>query len=139
VEGRGKGLGPAVPGLDIRQAEFANGHALEVVPALPGLDQDDLSLGVEDGDGETGKASSRAHVDQGAHASRERGVEGNRVENEVPHHRLGRVMGGEVHARSPLCDKTCEFGQGFADGARMPAPWRESLEAFDQKPDQFGL
>jgi hypothetical protein len=136
--GRGEGLGPAVPGLDIREAERPDHHPLEMVAALPGFQQEDLALGMKDREGQAREPGSRAHVYQGADVRGNGRIQGGRVENQTSNHRLGRAMPGEIHPVSPRFDegrKLCEGFQGSPlrrEGGKLP-------EALGQQPNELRL
>jgi len=48
---RRQGLRTALPDIDIREPELPDRHPLEMVAALPGFDQEDLALRMENREG----------------------------------------------------------------------------------------
>jgi len=127
-----------VPGLGVREAELADRHPLEMVPALPGFDQKDLALWMKDCERKAREPGSRAHVHQGANVGRRGGIQGGRVENEAPNHRLGRAMPRQVYPAGPLLDEGGELRERLQ---RRPWMHREGQrrQALGQQPDDLRL
>ncbi len=139
VERGGEGFGSALSGLDIRNRELSDRHPLEVVPTLSGLDQEDLALGVKNREGEAREAGSRAQVHEGAGLGRDGRIEGGRIENEAPDHRLGAAMACQVDALSPSFDEDRELRQGCDRGFPLLGKTRKRLKALGKEPDQLDL
>jgi hypothetical protein len=81
-----------VEGLHVPEAKGADHHALEVVTALPGFDQADGSLRMQDGKRKPGKSGPRTHIGEAADLPGQRSVERGGVEDEASNHGLRRTM-----------------------------------------------
>jgi hypothetical protein len=125
---RGKLFDPTAAKDDVSDAQLPDRGALEVVTALPRLDEHHLSLRVQKGDRETRKAGAGAQI----HHRRDFGelcIQRQRVQDQPPYHGFGVAVGGQVHPRRPAGQELRQMPQGLGERLDRRACQADLLEA----------
>jgi hypothetical protein len=129
---RGKHLSPTEAEDGVRDAQLPNRGPLEVVSALPRLDEGDPSFGVQESDRKTGKAGPGAQI----HHRRGLGqllIERQGVQDQPPYHGVGVTVGGQIHPGRPARQKFRQLPQGPGERLELGVTEAEFVET---SPDQ---
>jgi len=94
VRSGGERLGPSSPRFDILKAELSDRQALKVMAPLSRFHEEELALGMQDGEGESGKSEARAQIYERFDGLWECSIQGGCVKDEMPHDLLARPMPG---------------------------------------------